>query len=29
MGSGNEFYRKIGFKETPYAYAPWIKYFTV
>jgi ribosomal protein S18 acetylase RimI-like enzyme len=29
MDSGNEFYRKIGFKETPYAYCPWIKYFTV
>lgn len=26
MGSGNEFYRKVGFKETPYAYCPWIKY---
>ena len=29
MDSGNEFYRKVGFKETPYAYSPWIKYFTV
>jgi GNAT superfamily N-acetyltransferase len=27
MESGNEFYRKIGFKETPYTYFPWIKYF--
>ena len=26
MGSGNEFYRKVGFKDTPYAYSPWIKY---
>jgi ribosomal protein S18 acetylase RimI-like enzyme len=26
MDSGNEFYRKIGFEETPYAYCPWIKY---
>jgi ribosomal protein S18 acetylase RimI-like enzyme len=27
MDSGNEFYRKIGFKELPEAYTPWIKYF--
>jgi ribosomal protein S18 acetylase RimI-like enzyme len=26
MDSGNEFYRKVGFEETPYAYCPWIKY---
>jgi ribosomal protein S18 acetylase RimI-like enzyme len=26
MDSGNEFYRKVGFEETPYAYSPWIKY---
>jgi len=26
MDSGNPFYRKIGFQETPYAYSPWIKY---
>ena len=29
MGSGNEFYRKVGFKETIYAYSPWIKHFQV
>lgn len=29
MDSNNEFYRKVGFKETPYSYYPWIKYFTV
>jgi len=27
MDSGNPFYRKVGFKETPYSYYPWIKYF--
>jgi HKD family nuclease len=27
MDSGNEFYRKMGFKELPEAYTPWIKYF--
>jgi len=29
MDSGNEFYRKVGFRETPYSYYPWIKYFPV
>jgi len=29
MESGNEFYRRIGFKETPYSLYPWIKYFPV
>jgi ribosomal protein S18 acetylase RimI-like enzyme len=28
MDSGNEFYRKVGFRETPYSYYPWIKHFT-
>jgi ribosomal protein S18 acetylase RimI-like enzyme len=27
MDSGNEFYKKIGFRETPYSYYPWIRYF--
>jgi ribosomal protein S18 acetylase RimI-like enzyme len=27
IDANNEFYRKIGFKETPYSYYPWIKYF--
>ena len=27
MDAGNEFYRKIGFKDMPYAYSPWIRYF--
>lgn len=27
MDSNIEFYRKVGFKETPYSYYPWIKYF--
>ncbi|MDH4156292.1 MAG: GNAT family N-acetyltransferase [candidate division Zixibacteria bacterium] len=26
MDSGNEFYRRVGFKETPYKYGRWIKY---
>lgn len=29
MDSPNEFYRKVGFKETTYSYYPWIKYFSV
>lgn len=29
MDSGHEFYRKIGYKETPYSYSPWIRYFPV
>jgi ribosomal protein S18 acetylase RimI-like enzyme len=29
MDSDNEFYRKVGFRETPYFYSPWIKYFPV
>jgi len=29
MDSDNEFYRRVGFKETPYSYYPWIKYFAV
>ncbi|MGD2250270.1 MAG: GNAT family N-acetyltransferase [Candidatus Methanofastidiosia archaeon] len=29
MDSNNEFYRKIGFKETLYSFYPWIKYFEV
>ena len=29
MDSGNEFYRKIGFKDTPYSCYPWIKYFKI
>ncbi|MCW5848639.1 MAG: GNAT family N-acetyltransferase [Anaerolineae bacterium] len=29
MQSSNEFYRKVGFRETPYAIYPWIKYFPV
>jgi ribosomal protein S18 acetylase RimI-like enzyme len=29
MDSNNEFYRKVGFKETPYSYYPWIKYFPI
>ena len=29
MDSGNEFYRKIGFRETPHAYHPWIKYLAI
>ena len=29
MDSGNEFYRKIGFKDTDNAYSPWIKYFKI
>jgi GNAT superfamily N-acetyltransferase len=28
MASGNEFYRRVGFKETPYAFYPWIKYLS-
>ncbi|MFC2146194.1 GNAT family N-acetyltransferase [Acidobacteriota bacterium] len=28
MDSLNPFYRKVGFKDTPYIYSPWIKYFT-
>ena len=27
MDSNIEFYRKVGFKETPYSYYSWIKYF--
>jgi ribosomal protein S18 acetylase RimI-like enzyme len=27
MDVGNPFYRKVGFRETPYSYYPWIKYF--
>lgn len=27
MDSGNESYRKIGFRETAYAHSSWIKYF--
>lgn len=26
MPSRHPFYRKIGFRETPYAYCPWVKY---
>lgn len=29
MDSDNEFYRKVGFRETPCFYSPWIKYFPV
>jgi GNAT superfamily N-acetyltransferase len=29
MDSGNEFYRKVGFRETSRSYGPWIKYFEV
>jgi predicted N-acetyltransferase YhbS len=29
MDSGNEFYQRVGFEPTPYAYCPWIKYFDV
>jgi ribosomal protein S18 acetylase RimI-like enzyme len=29
MESDNAFYRKVGFKETPYSYSPWIRYFKV
>lgn len=29
MDSNLEFYRKVGFEETPYSYRPWIKHFTV
>jgi predicted N-acetyltransferase YhbS len=29
MDSNNEFYRKVGFKPTPYAVFPWIKHFAV
>jgi predicted N-acetyltransferase YhbS len=29
MDSGIDFYRKIGFKDTDNAYAPWIKYFDI
>jgi ribosomal protein S18 acetylase RimI-like enzyme len=29
MDSNIEFYRKVGFKETPYSYSPWIRYFLV
>jgi predicted N-acetyltransferase YhbS len=29
MGSTNEFYRRVGFQPTPYAYCPWIKYINV
>jgi GNAT superfamily N-acetyltransferase len=29
MDSQNEFYRKVGFKEMPDSYAPWIRYFPV
>lgn len=29
MDSGVGFYKKIGFKDTPYLYSPWIKYFEV
>jgi len=29
MDSNNEFYRKVGFRETLYSYYPWIKYFAV
>jgi predicted N-acetyltransferase YhbS len=28
MDSGNEFYRRVGFRPTDYSYCPWIKYFT-
>ena len=27
MASDNEFYRKVGFVQTPYSYSPWIRYF--
>lgn len=27
MQSDNEFYRKVGFVQTPYSYTPWIRYF--
>ncbi|UCD23877.1 MAG: GNAT family N-acetyltransferase, partial [Gemmatimonadota bacterium] len=29
MNSGNDFYRKVGFRETPHSYSPWIRYFPV
>lgn len=29
MDSGNPFYRRVGFRETPYAYYRWIKYFAL
>jgi predicted N-acetyltransferase YhbS len=29
MDSGNEFYRRVGFKQTPHSYCPWIKHFAV
>lgn len=29
MSSTIEFYRKIGFRETPHYYSPWIRYFPV
>ena len=29
MPSGNEFYRKVGFRPTSYSYSPWIRYFKV
>lgn len=29
MTSTNAFYLNIGFHKTPYAYSPWIKYFTI
>jgi len=29
MDSQNRFYRKVGFRETPYSYSTWIKYFPV
>ncbi len=29
MDSANPFYRKVGFRETPWAYGPWIKLFKV
>jgi predicted N-acetyltransferase YhbS len=27
MDSNLEFYRRVGFKETPYSYRPWVRYF--
>jgi predicted N-acetyltransferase YhbS len=29
MDSPNKFYRKVGFRQTPNSYSPWIKYFLV
>lgn len=29
MDSGNDFYVKVGFRETPYSYCPWMKYLAL